>query len=124
MDGLRDVAGRSRACRAGPSGRRSASAARPLVSLRDDPFTRVDTLSTARASDSAWSRGRLIAIGSCLALVPPTTLAVAAVLAPPSRAQAAIAEFRASDHDPIASVVRRPLHRMVEDLGAFAPTAA
>jgi hypothetical protein len=41
-----------------------------------------------------------------------------------SRAQGAIAEFRASDHDPIASVVRRPLHRMVEDLGAFAPTAA
>lgn len=36
------------------------------------------------------------------------------------RAQAAIAEFRASEHGPAASVVRRPLHRMVEELAAFA----
>ena len=36
------------------------------------------------------------------------------------RVQAAIVEFRAADHGPIASVVRRPLHRMVEELAAFA----
>jgi hypothetical protein len=38
----------------------------------------------------------------------------------PERAQAAIVEFRAADHGPVASVVRRPLHRMVEELAAFA----
>jgi hypothetical protein len=34
------------------------------------------------------------------------------------RARAAIAEFRVADHGPIGSVVRRPLHRMVEQLAA------
>jgi hypothetical protein len=32
----------------------------------------------------------------------------------------AIVEFRAADHGPVASVVRRPRHRMVEELAAFA----
>ncbi len=36
------------------------------------------------------------------------------------RARAAIDEARAADHTPVASVLRRPLHRMVEELEAFA----
>jgi len=39
------------------------------------------------------------------------------------RARVAIAEFRVADHAPVASVVRRPLHRMVEDLADFAASA-
>ena len=37
-----------------------------------------------------------------------------------ARARAAIEEARAADHTPVASVLRRPLHRMVEELEAFA----
>jgi len=51
----------------------------PLVSLRDNPFSALN-LSMARLVGMV--AGLLIAIG-VLALVPPTTLAVAAVLAPP-----------------------------------------
>ena len=36
-------------------------------------------------------------------------------------ARAVVDEFRASDHTPAASVVRRPLHRMVEELEAVVP---
>jgi hypothetical protein len=35
------------------------------------------------------------------------------------RARAAVERFRGVDHSAIASVVRRPLHRMVDDLAAF-----
>jgi hypothetical protein len=35
------------------------------------------------------------------------------------RARAAVERFRGSDHSGMASVVRRPLHRMVDDLAAF-----
>ena len=37
------------------------------------------------------------------------------------RAQAAVEQFRGVDHSGMASVVRRPLHRMVDDLAAFRP---
>jgi uncharacterized membrane protein YgaE (UPF0421/DUF939 family) len=59
-------------------------------------------------------------------LVQPLERAMSAALAGRSspedleRARTAIVEFRAADHGPIGSVVRRPLHRMVEDLAAFA----
>ena len=59
-------------------------------------------------------------------LVQPLEHAVTAALAGHrftadlERAQGAIVEFRAADHGPVASVVRRPLHRMVEELAAFA----
>jgi Fusaric acid resistance protein-like len=36
-------------------------------------------------------------------------------------AQAAVERFRGVDHSGMASVVRRPLHRMVDDLAAFRP---
>ena len=39
------------------------------------------------------------------------------------RARTAIADFRAHDHSRVASVIRRPLHRMVEDLETFAAEA-
>ena len=35
------------------------------------------------------------------------------------RARAAVERFRGVDHNAMASVVRRPLHRMVDDLAAF-----
>jgi hypothetical protein len=35
------------------------------------------------------------------------------------RARAAVEHFRAVDHSGMASVVRRPLHRMVDELGSF-----
>ena len=35
------------------------------------------------------------------------------------RARAAVERFRGVDHSAMASVVRRPLHRMVDDLAAF-----
>jgi hypothetical protein len=39
------------------------------------------------------------------------------------RARAAVAEFRITDHGPVAaSVVRRPLHRMVEELAVWTPS--
>ena len=37
------------------------------------------------------------------------------------RARAAVEQFRGVDHSGMASVVRRPLHRMVDDLTAFRP---
>ena len=40
-----------------------------------------------------------------------------------ARARTAIADFRVHDHSQVASVVRRPLHRMVEDLETFAASA-
>jgi len=40
-----------------------------------------------------------------------------------ARARTAIADFRADDHSRVASVLRRPLHRMVEDLETFAAGA-
>jgi hypothetical protein len=60
-------------------------------------------------------------------LVEPLERAVTAALTGQSyaedleRAQAAVEQFRGVDHSGMASVVRRPLHRMVDDLAAFRP---
>jgi hypothetical protein len=35
------------------------------------------------------------------------------------RARAAIAEYLTADHGPVAAIVRRPLHRMVQELTDF-----
>jgi hypothetical protein len=83
-----------------PRCRRSAPARRSW----DDPMLRFDLLQP---------------------LVEPLERAVTAALTGQpyaedlDRARAAVERFRGVDHSAMASVVRRPLHRMVDDLAAF-----
>lgn len=59
-------------------------------------------------------------------LVQPLELCVSAALSGRpfaddlAHARAAIVDLRAHDHSRVASVLRRPLHRVTEDLAAFA----
>ena len=80
----------------------------------------VSTFSTRPAFDDPMLRFDLLQ-----PLVEPLERAVTAALTGQpyaedlDRARAAVERFRGVDHSAMASVVRRPLHRMVDDLAAF-----
>ncbi len=71
------------------------------------------------ASDPHLRPDRLERVSEPLIEAIPAALEGAPFEAAVARATAAVAEFHSSEHSHLASVVRRPLHRMVEDLQSF-----
>jgi uncharacterized membrane protein YccC len=75
------------------------------------------------ATDPQLSRPELDRIAEPLAHAMPLALTGRAFEAVLRDAHLAIQEFRVTEHSHLASVVRRPLHRMVEQLERFADAA-